>query len=104
MYEVVVEQDKYEVVVEGAAVGAVVREREVVVAVVGTVGPRGPEGEQGEAGPEGPQGPQGEPGSGLMALVDDSDPTLGADLKLNNHGVVGSLETTALIIDGGLLG
>lgn len=44
-------------------------------------------------------GPPGPPST----LQDDPDPTLGADLKLNSHRVVGQLETETLIIDGGLL-
>jgi hypothetical protein len=36
-------------------------------------------------------------------LEDDPDPTLSADLKLNNHTIIGQLEDETLIIDGGLL-
>lgn len=44
-------------------------------------------------------GPPGPP----SALQDDPDPTLAANLKLNNHGMIGQLETETLVIDGGLL-
>lgn len=43
-----------------------------------------------------------EPGAPGL-LQSDPDPTLGADLKLNNHGIVGELEDQTLVIDGGLL-
>lgn len=44
-------------------------------------------------------GPPGPP----SVLQDDPDPTLGADLKLNSHRVIGQLEAETLVIDGGLL-
>lgn len=48
------------------------------------------------------QGIQGIPGL-TSVLIDDPDPTLSADLKLNGHGLVGEIEKDTLVIDGGLL-
>lgn len=69
----------------------------------GLPGAQGPPGPQGEPGPQGDPGEQGLPGS-MTALEDDPDPTLGGDLTLNGYAVKGQVETTDLIIDGGLLG
>lgn len=52
---------------------------------------------------QGPPGVDGD-GEGFVSLVDDPDPTLGADLKLNGHGIDGQLETPSFVMDGGLLG
>lgn len=43
-------------------------------------------------------------GGGSYGLAADPSPTLGGDLQLNGHVVVGSLETESLILDGGLVG
>lgn len=82
---------------QGEELGDVIQitsDRETVVRVVET-GPQGPQGEQ---------GPQGDPGTpGIAALIDDPNPTLGADLIMNGFQFKGQAETTDLIIDGGLL-
>lgn len=46
------------------------------------------------------QGPSGASGG---VLNEDPSPTLGADLLLNGHSIVGSLENNSFVIDGGLL-
>ena len=38
-----------------------------------------------------------------FALVGDPDPTLGGDLRLGNHTIIGELEKQTLVIDGGLI-
>lgn len=54
-------------------------------------------------GPAGPPGPQGPAGSGLAALQDDPNPTLGGNLNLNGFQIIGQVDDTGLIIDGGLV-
>ena len=58
-----------------------------------------------EVGLLGPQGSAVSPGDagGLQAFEDDTNPTLGGNLALNAFGMIGQLENTQLIIDGGLL-
>ena len=54
-------------------------------------------------GPAGPPGPQGPAGGGLTALQDDPNPTLGGDLNLNGFQIVGQVDITGFILDGGLV-
>lgn len=58
-----------------------------------------------EQGPQGIQGIQGPPGAagGLQAVQDDPNPVLGGDLTLGTYNIIGQLENTTLILDGGLL-
>lgn len=90
----------------------------------GDAGPAGAAGPQGVAGEDGEQGPpalhigDGPPadtdllwvdtdesgtGGGLAALEDDAAPQLGGDLSLGEFNIIGQLENTDFILDGGLL-
>lgn len=55
--------------------------------------------QQGLQGPPGPQGPAG----GLTAVEDDFNPTLGGNLNLNGFQIIGQIDDTGFIIDGGLV-
>jgi len=52
---------------------------------------------------QGDPGPPGAAGSGLANVEDDTSPSLGGNLVLNSHVIVGTLETNLLILDGGLI-
>lgn len=58
-----------------------------------------------EVAKQGPQGPPGPPGpaGGLTALQDDPNPTLGGDLNLNGFQIIGQVDDTGFIVDGGLI-
>lgn len=57
-----------------------------------------------EIGKQGPQGPPGPPGGGgITALQDDSNPVLGGDLNLNGFQIIGQVDETGFIVDGGLI-
>lgn len=43
------------------------------------------------------------PGSGIAAIEEDENPTLGGDLELNGFAIKGELENENLILDGGLI-
>jgi hypothetical protein len=48
--------------------------------------------------------PIGPPPPTPYSLTGDPNPTLGADLQLAGHGIIGQLEKETLVLDGGLLG
>lgn len=49
------------------------------------------------------QGPQGPAGGGLTSIIDDPSPELGGDLVLGPHNIIGQLENTSFVLDGGLI-
>jgi len=49
------------------------------------------------------QGERGVDGSGLAAVEDDPNPTLGGDLEMNGYQIVGTLEKEGFVLDRGLI-
>lgn len=47
--------------------------------------------------------PTGPPPTVPYSLTSDPNPTLGADLQLAGHKIVGQLENQTLLLDGGLI-
>lgn len=50
----------------------------------------------------GAQGPAGPPGP-MSEVADDLSPSLGGDLELGAFNIIGTLENTTFVVDGGLL-